>query len=545
VTVHRPLRYIAVALATALVVAVAATAAPRDLDRSFGGDGIVLTPVGLGDASAQSIARQADGKIVAAGDAVVPSSGPSDEGVGVARYLPGGRLDPSFGGDGIVTDQFDEEGTHGHVVAIQPDGKTLVAGVLGCCIARLYVARYLPNGTLDSSFGTGGVARDTPPVCCDLAQATGLAVDTHGRIVVSGWINNSEPADSFVARLTNDGHLDSTYGDGGVARLELGDVQPPNSAANGLALDGDEAIIGGRVLRASGDEDLMLVRLDQNGDLDATFGDGGLVTARAGNDDDYVANDVALWNGKILVTGVRGPVLNVSANRNYLLARFDADDGALDTSFNSEGTDPGWVFAGAGDGDPRAEALAVNQATGAATVVGSALEGGKRKLMVVRYTKEGIRDDAGFRSSDGHVGARLIDAGDGGQTLGHDVLLDAQAKIVAAGSALDGGRLEFALARLGDTPPKPNLRPVARIRGHHVVPRKHWVRFHGLRSFDRDGRIVDYAWRTGNRPFRSLGPVFWHRFGRTGVHVVSLRVRDDRGATAVATFRVRVRRRAG
>ena len=87
--------------------------------------------------------------------------------------------------------------------------------------------------------------------------------------------------------------------------------------------------------------------------------------------------------------------------------------------------------------------------------------------------------------------------------------------------------------------------PVARISGHHLVPRKRWVRFDASRSFDRDGRIVDYAWRTGDRPFRSLGPVFWHRFGRAGVHVLSLRVRDNRGAVAVARFRVSVRKRGG
>jgi uncharacterized delta-60 repeat protein len=547
-TVPRPLRYTLVALATALVMAVAATAAPRDLDRSFGGDGIVLTPVGAGSAQGRAIARQRDGKIVAAGDGQVANTTCCPGAVALARYNPNGTLDRTFGGgDGTVVEQFHEEGTGGRVVAIQPDGKILVAGQLGCCTARLYVARYLPDGSRDPSFGTAGVAKDTPHVCCDGSLPTGLAVDRAGRIFVSGWIHNTFTADSFVARLTSDGHPDPAYAGDGMATLHLGDADEKASFAYGLVIQRGKAVIAGQVLRAGGHTDLMLARLDEDGGLDETFDDDGVVEDRADDDDFYEATDVALWNGKLLVSGFRSATSapDFDATRNYLLARFNAGDGSIDTSFNPGGSNPGHVFAGAGDGNSRADALAVNQATGAATLVGSADKDGERRMMIVRYTSDGLRDDAGFHSSDGHVGARLLDVGNGGRTVGEDVLLDGVGKVVAAGTALDAGRDKFVLARLGDTPPKPNLRPVPRIRGHHIVPRKHWVRFDASRSFDRDGRIVDYAWRTGDRPFRSLGPVFWHRFGRAGAHVLSLRVRDNRGATAVATFRVSVRKRGG
>jgi uncharacterized delta-60 repeat protein len=534
----RLLRYFAAAVAAALVVAVPATAAPRDLDRSFGGDGIVLTPLGIGDARGQAVAVQPDGKIVAVGSAKL-AGGAGNDALAIVRYRPGGLLDTSFGGgDGVVMEQFTQDGADATAVAIQPDGKILVAGSRSCCVAVIHVTRYLANGTRDASFGDAGVAV-VPGICCDGADATGLAVQADGKVVVGGWISNTDTQDSFVARFTPEGDPDAGYGSGGLARLKLGDAVLQQSRALGLVLDRGKAVIAGDVLTSDGVRDLMIARLDGTGTLDDTFGDGGVVQDRAGNDDDYVAEDIALWSGKLVVAGTRGEYFGTQ--RNYLLARFDADDGTLDETFNGEGADPGHVFAGAGDGDPRAAALAVNQATGSATVAGSALQDGIHKLMVVRYTSEGIRDDAGFRSSDGHVGARLIEAGDGGLAFGTDVLLDAQGKILTVGSAAESGRLEFFLARLGDTPPKPNVRPVARIRGHHFVPRKRWVRFDGLRSFDSDGRIVDYAWRTGDRPFRSLGPVFWHRFGRRGVHVLQLRVRDDKGAVGIATFRVHVR----
>jgi PKD domain len=122
------------------------------------------------------------------------------------------------------------------------------------------------------------------------------------------------------------------------------------------------------------------------------------------------------------------------------------------------------------------------------------------------------------------------------------VLLDPLGRIVVGGRAHDEETTKFLVARFGDPPPPPNVKPVARIRGHHVVPRDTWVRFDGLKSFDTDGRIVDYAWRIDGRRWRNVGPVFWHRFRVRGPHTVTLRVRDDDGAVDFETFRVRIRR---
>jgi hypothetical protein len=83
---------------------------------------------------------------------------------------------------------------------------------------------------------------------------------------------------------------------------------------------------------------------------------------------------------------------------------------------------------------------------------------------------------------------------------------------------------------------------VARIRGHHVVPRYSAVRFGGLRSSDPDGEIVDYAWRIDGHRWHHVGPVFWHQFVIRGPHTVTLRVRDDDGAVDFQTFHVDVRR---
>jgi uncharacterized delta-60 repeat protein len=390
------------------------------------------------------------------------------------------------------------------------------------------VERFTADGAVDTTFGSGGVATvapDPPPFSSSAATNSGsaLLVQGDGKIVVAGDVagppqGNGSRSELYVARLAASGELDASFGTGGATVLH-----GESTLVDDLVLqDGRPVVVGSIWVPDEETYDAMLVRLDANGQLDDTFGDAGIVRDRGGNDDFYFGTGVAVWNGKLVVSGFRTPS-TTTRPRNYMVAR----------------------YTGAGDSDPRADAIAVDPATGAATLTGSATVGSKTELMVVRYTSSGARDDAGFLSEDGHVGARLLDIGDGGKTTGWDVLLDAGGRILVAGSAMDAGGLKGVLARLGDTPspPKPNLRPIARIRGHHIVPRKHWVRFDALRSFDRDGRIVDYAWRTGKRPFRSLGPIFWHRFGRTGVHRLELRVTDDHGARSYAKLYVSVRKR--
>ena len=536
----------AAAALVALALAAPASAATRDLDLSFGGDGMVMTPIGIDNAAASAVARQPDGRIVAAGSATTTARGGyPNPALAIARYLPNGALDGSFALDGIVLDSHGAEGSGAEAVVVQPDGKILVSGRRGaCCLTIPFVARYLPNGHRDETFGDGGLR--LLPDYGDRGNAPGLALQSDGRIVVAGdyetggTLQDDGVRNAYVAQLTAEGDLDPSYGSGGVTRV-------PTAAGftrtGGLVLQDGKAVIAGSILDADVAEwDVMLARFDGDGALDGTFGDGGIVSDRAGNDEDYLADDVALWNGKLLVAGFRGPTPGDA--RNYLLARFDADDGALDTSFNAEGTDPGHVFAGAGEDGARAAALAVDPVSGSVTLTGGAFKDLHGRAMVVRYTSDGLRDDAGFRSANGNVGPRLLGPDDGGEAFGLDLLLDAAGKIVMAGSALDCGHYGFFLARLGDTPPRPNARPVARIRGQHRLPRRTWVRFDGLRSSDPDGRIVDYAWRVDGRPFRSIGSVFWHRF-RRGVHRVDLRVTDDDGARGYAKFYVRAFRRGG
>src|SRR5262249_26195103 len=167
------------------------------------------------------VAIQTDGKIVAGGVA-----GGS---LALVRYLPNGSLDPSFGASGIViVSRF----TRAEDLVLQRDGKIVVAAGSYCIHwCNFWLARFDGTGSLDPTFGSDGVGF-TPP----LAQAVGLSLQRDGRIVVAGYANFT------VARYLPDGTLDSSFGSNGVSEGEL----DSRANAQALVLESDgKVILGG------------------------------------------------------------------------------------------------------------------------------------------------------------------------------------------------------------------------------------------------------------------------------------------------------------
>lgn len=534
-------------VAASAVAAAAAQAEPRELDRGFGNKGIARTPIGTGNASANALARQGNGRVVVAGTA--NSNAAPFGGVTISRYLPNGTLDSSFGGgDGVVIDQPGVTGDRVDSVLVQPDGKIVVAGRGGIPgSAKVFVARYLSNGARDTAFGDGGARLIEE--CCDSAGAGGLARQADGKLVVAGFDfsgtgGSPGTSRSIVARLTTGGDLDLDYGTGGVATLSLGDASPTASQAHDVAIQDGKAVIAGTVAH-DGDPrrfGFMLARLDEHGVLDPSFGDGGVVFDRPGDAGVWTAEAIAQWNDRLVVAG--SEQREGTTDHNYVLARYTAD-GDIDTTFNPDVPEPGHVSVTTGDGlDAAANGLAVDPATGAATITGYASHAGEQRLLLDRFTSGGVRDPE-FVGANGNGGPVVLDAPNTTSTVGNDVVFDNRDGALVAGTATSAGRDQFLLARFGDTAPTPNIAPVARIRGHHTVPRKTRITFRGNRSYDLDGDIVEYAWRVGKGRFHKRGPIFTHRFGRTGTRTVILRVTDDDGAIDVALFRVKIRSRRG
>jgi uncharacterized delta-60 repeat protein len=300
------------------------------LDPSFGGgDGKVTTDfiqaVGSYD-SAWGVALQEDGRIVAAG---YKAEGAQHD-VTLARYLANGDPDPGFGGgDGKVITDFQGGHDSAAAVAIQPDGKIVVAGgstTVPGNQSRFALARYLPGGDPDPDFGTGGQV--VTPVPGGSGYAYALAILKNGKLVVAGAAGSQVNRDLAVARYLPDGAPDLTFDDDGLATLDLG---TPFDVAYAVAIQK-----GGRILCAgtnsAANPDFILARFKKNGKPDPGFGDGGRVTTDFNGGID-TPTGIVLKGGKIVVAGNARVSLGETA---FALARY-LSNGKLDRTFGTNG----------------------------------------------------------------------------------------------------------------------------------------------------------------------------------------------------------------
>ncbi|HJX29814.1 MAG TPA: delta-60 repeat domain-containing protein [Thermoanaerobaculia bacterium] len=183
------------------------------LDPDFGTGGKVITDTMYGDSLLRDIALQPDGKIVGAGLSLFREGA-------LVRYDSQGRLDPSFGGDGIVFSTASPSlSGDPQAVVVQPDGKIVAGGIAFPGDFALW--RFLPDGSMDPEFGVGGRALTAFPGGHDMIRA--LALQADGGIVAVGQTHYDQTplSDFALARYTSDGQLDPDFGNGGTVVTDL------------------------------------------------------------------------------------------------------------------------------------------------------------------------------------------------------------------------------------------------------------------------------------------------------------------------------------
>ena len=467
-------------LVLALAPASPALAADGSLDPTFGNSGIVRTDFGNGGDSGNAAALQPDGKILLAGTVF----NGIDEDMALARYNSNGSLDPNFGDGGKVTTDFsnvfrinintasaqtletlpgigpilaqrivdfrNQNGlfqiiedirqvpgigpgtfdriqtliTVGHdsaqAILLQPDGKILVAGSSENDFA---LARYHSDGSLDGTFGTAG------HVITGLgrfhAHGLDLALQSDGKILVAG--DGGEMPDFALARYHGDGTLDSTFGASGIVLTSIGEhnfgytvtVQP----------DG-KIIVAGQSFIPQGGIQFALVRYNDDGSLDASFGTGGIVSTSFGDFDEAGISTLLLQpDGKILAVGYS---MLVFPFFNIALARYNRD-GSLDPSFGVGGK----VTTILEGGDSVATAAALQPDGRIVVAVHYLTLDSGADFALARYNGDGSLDP-----SFGENGWISTDLG-GEDDLASAVLLQPDGKILLAGTS----QLDFALAR--------------------------------------------------------------------------------------------------
>ncbi len=418
--------------------------AAGDLDRTFGVDGLVTTPIANGQSVAQDVAIQADGKILVVGHSAL-AGGNFD--FAMARYHTDGSLDTSFGSGGQLTTDIGSTEDRAFRLALAKGGGFIAAGhaYQGPDLA-FAIAKYDDSGMLDSSFGFGGKVITDLSSGHDVALALGVQAD--GKIVAGGTANNSGfgSSDFAVVRYHIDGSLDTSFGIDGAVIIDFANS---HDVAYAMAIqpDGKIVIVGSTTNPHHGAADFAVARLSSDGTVDKTFGANGKVvtTFPGGNSEGAFA--VALQpDGHILVAGSLDFVRN--GRSDFAVARYTID-GTLDTSFSTDGT----TTLNVGADFDVAQDIAI-QSDGRILVGG--YSGGASQhsfnFSVARFESDGTLDIA-FADN----GVAITNFANDFDAL-HALALQSDGKLVAVGAATVDGVRRFALARFeGDTPALPDI----------------------------------------------------------------------------------------
>ncbi|MGB8367635.1 MAG: delta-60 repeat domain-containing protein, partial [Candidatus Babeliales bacterium] len=266
------------------------------LDASFGTSGIVITAFSGGLDAATGVAIQDNGKIVVGG---VANFGSSD--FAVARYNVDGSLDLSFGVSGKVTTAISGVNIASSI-ALQKDGKIVVVGLANAAIdAEFATVRYNTDGSLDTTFGIGGIVT-TSFAAGKGSSRNDVAIQKDGKIVVVGGINDQD-VDFVVVRYNTNGSLDESFGLGGIVTTTF---EPNNNGnANAVVIQKDgKIVVAGQVEII--DEDIALARYNIDGTLDTSFNPTGSLPGTVVTDlaSEEAGNAIALQkDGKIIVAG--------------------------------------------------------------------------------------------------------------------------------------------------------------------------------------------------------------------------------------------------
>jgi uncharacterized delta-60 repeat protein len=340
------------------------------LDPTFGSGGSVTTSFGnnVKNTSAQVLVIQPDGKIVAAGD----SENPTTLNVGyydLARYNADGSLDATFGSKGEVQTKFNTR-VSANAMALQPDGKILVAGaVRGTNLVAFEIVRYNSDGSLDSTFGNKG--KVSTSFAQGVSEIQALDLETVGgvtKIVAAGDVFVGSGLAFGLARYNLNGSLDTSFGSGGEVVTNISTDSGVWNMAGVVQGDGKIVVAGAAVPGGGSSREFALARYNSDGTLDATFGSGGLVfTAIGAGTAGAGARAVALRSdGKIVAGGFGTTSANV---KDFALARYNSD-GSLDTSFGSGGIVLTSITGLSGANDT-INGLAIQPANGQIIAVGS------------------------------------------------------------------------------------------------------------------------------------------------------------------------------
>lgn len=390
------------------------------LDLTFSSDGLVTTSIGGFQDQGNAVAVQPDGKIVQAGYAY----NGSNFDFALIRYHSDATLDNSFDVDGVVTADFGGFSNEGRAVAIQADGKIIIAGnTFNGFNQDFALVRYNSDGSIDNTFGAFGKVKTDVSGSNDFIYS--IVIQSDQKIVVGGTTYNGSNEDFTVVRYNADGTLDTDFSGDGIASADFA-----SSIDTGISLqlqaDGKLVLAGW-----TGDfpyVDFAAVRFDSYGSLDNSFDSDGKVTVDIQSSYDQGAALAIQDDGKLVIGGTT----NLGPQSNFAIARLNAD-GSLDTDFNTTGT----LLIDAGpNGFDMGNTVAM-QSDGKILFGGYSSDGSSGDFALVRLLENGTLDPT--FDSDGKV---ATDFG-GNDDQAYAMVVQSDDYILLGGMS----NFEFALAR--------------------------------------------------------------------------------------------------
>jgi len=350
-------------------------------------------------------ALQPDGKTVVAGMGMV------------ARYKLDGSPDLTFGpAEGRRTSLFP---VFVRAVAIQPDGKIIVGGVgQGSLPFSVALFRLNPDGSTDTTFGSGGLVIVNFP---EESSVFDIVVLPDGKILLSGelFIDNS----FLLIRLNPNGSLDNSFGNGGTVRPKMGPTNQSIGAARAIAIQPDLKIVAVGVAENS----WAIARFHPNGQLDEDFSNDGKILLNFDIGAEEAADVVLQPDGKIVVAGWRsGPTA--------IVARLNSD-GSIDDTF---GTGANGIVQPL-EGTNRATSLVLDP-SGKILVAGDVFQSFQNDFILMRLNMDGTKDTS-------FAGSGIVFTSLGDEDRAVELLRQPDGKVVVAGHNITIGSSVLVLAR--------------------------------------------------------------------------------------------------
>jgi uncharacterized delta-60 repeat protein len=385
------------------------------VDLTFGSDGLVTIDISLFQRSTRisDISLQSDGKIIAVG---TPDITRLPDGTDLA--VPGYRFNPNGSLDAAITYLNSMVRVSSNFVESQPDGKIIVAGStpslnpVGANFASndFSIARFNSDGiSFDSSFGNNGI--ETKELI-GLGTANDVKFQPDGKMLVAGTVFDDRDESPFVARYNSDGSLDSTFDSDGISIANPIFTFYPRGSSLAIQSDGKILIAGPLRTLQVGPSDFGIIRLNQDGTIDFTFGISRFTAIPVGTQNDIPFSVLVQPDGKILVGGA-------AQGLGYAVVRLNSD-GTLDTTFDSDGKATFGLVNPGSDTNQTFKISMFLQPDGKIILSGMAAD-----LTTIRINSNGTLD-----SSFGSSGIATAP----GQTVGKAAFLQPDGKILVTGN---------------------------------------------------------------------------------------------------------------